>query len=369
MSSWKVIIIASAALSFALNGKQDYVQIPIPVPAGHVAEPVALNEQGQALVTDCAQSVPAQCAAILWTQRRGAVTVLFYQSGTAAQFKLNDWGQVAAIRAVNPPAQTVALWSPWDGWRDIARFPQGGASLTALNNLGVALGQTAQGAFLATRWLGAQFIPALAGNVTLKDLNDLGVVTGTIAVPCPPNSCSGGMGHAFRWTPWSGLEDLDQRSVFARPQSDGLSVNRFGDVAGIRFFPEPQHPFLRTDREGVRDINSLGRLNAFIVLNDHRELIGRYYYGTTVRSLFWSEKTGTVDIGTLGGITNYAQDLNNKGQVVGISSLQSIGPNNAYVWSQAAGITDLGSGSPIQINDDGLILGRGGPTGVCVWTR
>ncbi len=116
MSKWKVIISTAVALSFGANAKQDYVQVSIPIPAGHTAEPLALNEQGQALITHCDHSVPAQCAAILWTERRGSVAVLSYPAGAAGQFKLNDWGQVAAVRSAAPPAQTVALWSPWDGW-------------------------------------------------------------------------------------------------------------------------------------------------------------------------------------------------------------------------------------------------------------
>jgi probable HAF family extracellular repeat protein len=371
VSKWKVIISASVALSFAANAKQNYVQVSIPIPAGHVAEPVALNEQGQALVTHCEQWLPAQCAAILWTEKKGAVAILSYMSGAASSFKLNDWGQVAAVRTVAPPAQTVAVWSPWDGWRDIAKFPQGGVSITAINNLGVVLGQTAQGAFLATRASGAQFIQALGGSAALAGLNDFGVVTGTLDVPCPPNTCLGARKHAFRWTPWGGVQDLETRPLSLLPDSIGLAVNRSGDVAGVLYASGYQHPFLWTDRTGVRDLGPApGRVSGFAVLNDRRELIGWWIVGLSgIRSYLWTEKTGIVDIGTMGGVQTYARDINNKGQVAGDSTLQSLGPSHAFVWSDAAGFTDLGPGSAVKINDDGLILGRGGATGVCVWTR
>jgi len=178
--------------------------------------------------------------------------------------------------------------------------------------------------------------------------------------------------HAFRWTPWSGLQDLETRPILLGPSSIGLAVNSSGDVAGILFTPSSQHPFLWSERDGMRDLGPApGRLPEFAVVNDRREMIGQYILlGAGIASWFRSEKGGIVDIRTLGGTQTYAYGLNNKGQVVGRSALPGDNPPaNAFVWSERDGMTDLGRGRAVAVDDKGLILGEGGPTGLCVWTR
>jgi probable HAF family extracellular repeat protein len=363
-----ILILASVASPFAADAKENYIQISIPVPPGHSAEPIAVNAAGQVLAAHCNASVPADCAAIVWTERRGALTILSFTSGTASSFQLNDWGQVATLRTTAPPAQTIALWSPWDGWHDIAKFPQGGVTIAGMNNSGAVLGQTAQGAFLATRAFGAQFIPALTGDLTLAGINDSGVVTGALTLPCPPNSCLFTLKHAFRWTPLGGLKDLETRPIHLLPESVGLTFNRRGDVAGILYTPSSQQPFIWTDRDGLRDLGPPpGRLGGFAVVNDRRDLIGWWTQATCcIRSFIWREHIGFTDIGSLGGPGTYASDLNHNGQVVGYAVVP--GSINAFLWSDGA-ITDLGPGRAIQINDSGMILGKCGATGACVWRR
>jgi probable HAF family extracellular repeat protein len=357
--------------AIAAFGKQTYHSIPIPVPPGQVAEPLALNDQGQALVKRCTTAVSPECVVFLWTERGPSIEVFHFSGDTLGGFLLNDWGQVAAVRSVNPPQQTIVLWSQWDGSRDIATLPQGGVSIVALNNLGVVLGKTAAGAFVAARGLGAQFIPALAGNVEVRAMNDLGVITGALNLPCQPGYCLTTVAHAFVWTPWGGLRDLETRPPTLNPSSIGLAVNLKGDVSGNMYAGTSQQAFLWTQKDGRQVLSPApNRITEFRRINDHDEIVGQWYYGSAgIRTWFKSDKgISADDIGTLGGTQAYARDLNNQGEIVGYSSPPNGTPDHAFIWSARDGIADLGPGAPTAINDHGLILGKSGGNAV-VWTK
>jgi probable HAF family extracellular repeat protein len=77
-----------------------------------------------------------------------------------------------------------------------------------------------------------------------------------------------------------------------------------------------------------------------------------------------------IDLGTLGGSSSYATDINNHGAIVGWSQVAS-GVNRAFRWTAAEGMVDLGAlaghqGSrAISVTDDGRVLGVSGDDG---WT-
>jgi probable HAF family extracellular repeat protein len=80
-----------------------------------------------------------------------------------------------------------------------------------------------------------------------------------------------------------------------------------------------------------------------------------------------------VDLGTLGGRSSYATDVNNSGTVVGWSE-DAGGVNRAFRWTAADGMADLGTlpgdawSTAIRIIDDGRILGFSGASGTFVGT-
>jgi probable HAF family extracellular repeat protein len=77
---------------------------------------------------------------------------------------------------------------------------------------------------------------------------------------------------------------------------------------------------------------------------------------------FFYDGTATVDIGTLGGSTTNAVDLNNVGQLTGYSSLPS-GLEHAFVWRAGSGFVDLGTlpgaanSRAAAINNRGVVVG------------
>lgn len=80
-----------------------------------------------------------------------------------------------------------------------------------------------------------------------------------------------------------------------------------------------------------------------------------------------------VDLGTLGGRSSYATDINNSGTVVGWS-LDAGGVSRAFRWTAADGMVDLGAlpgdawSTAVSIVDDGRILGFSGASGSFVGT-
>ena len=94
-------------------------------------------------------------------------------------------------------------------------------------------------------------------------------------------------------------------------------------------------------------------------VNDSGEIVGASYTTSgTLNAYLYSNGT-MKEI----GVTGYAAGINDAGQVVGGMSFAPIG--HAFLWSAAAGVTDLGAGpapynygcSASTINDSGQIVG------------
>jgi hypothetical protein len=369
MTTNVIRVIAALALSSAAAARQ-FDRIPIPLPQGHVIQELAINQQNQALVTECDTATVPQCTAFLWIPgREGTRTILSYESGSYDHFLLNDTGQVAALRIQHPASavNTVVLWSDWDGWHEVAQIPTSG-TIRRFTNFGELLGTNERRIFYATRAFGLEYADAVQpdnppANFTVNDSNKHGILAGTLELQLPSCSTLHRVRHAARWAPRAGAQDLEPRNSpwnICVNESVGLATNLHGDVAGILYGPggHDQHPFLWTEKNGLQDLGqTFGRLGGRVLLNDKRELAGWWIVATAgIRSYFWSQSTEFRDIGYLEGIpgaswSTYAEHLNKHGEVVGRSG------NHAFFWSEKTGIVDLGLGSALQVNDHGLIRG------------
>jgi len=144
------------------------------------------------------------------------------------------------------------------------------------------------------------------------------------------------------------------------------SVNSRGEVVGNaqNTVPDPYPMFVADGtqtrafywKNGVmQDIGTLyGGTDAQAgVINEHGQVTGWSYINSipsvicapgsplTTGSFIWDKQSGMKDLGGLGGTCTLAQDINNRGQVIGGSALTGDSQIHPFVWDASTGITDL----------------------------
>ena len=224
-------------------------------------------------------------------------------------------------------------------------------------------------------------------------INDTGQVTGW--------ALATSFFHAFRWTDIDGEGDADPGEMVDLGTLDGNSsgahaVNANGQVAGWSqkkvplgaFTFQYEHAFLWSD---LNDNNAsdpgemidLGTLSGNSQhksygygMNDLGAVVGKSQSSTSSdHAFYWYDTDGNytadagemIDLGTLGGSTSQANDVNNAGQVVGSANNGS--QTMAALWSDTGGdgpdstdilgLGDLGGGwsEAKAINDGGIVVG------------
>jgi probable HAF family extracellular repeat protein len=235
-------------------------------------------------------------------------------------------------------------------------------------------------------------------------INNAGQVVGSSTTPTDENP------HAIQWDPVHGFTDLSKTTgaegIGESINNAGLVVGNYGDAAAI--YSGGTHQTLPSGLSTAYDVNNLGALvgstdtaiiNGFPVttinyghaflyqngqlsslgtlpgfggsaataINDSGIAVGNVFTmdssaNITAQHAVLGNSTGLVDLNTLisansGWTLNYARDINDVGQIVGLGTLN--GQQHAYLLSPTA------VPEPSNI---ALILGMG-VTGVTYWRR
>jgi len=187
---------------------------------------------------------------------------------------------------------------------------------------------------------------------------------------------------------WKNGEIKDLGTLEGGNESVASAVNSLGQVVGAaaNAIPDPSpmgasnfgwttetRAFLWQD--GImQDLGTLGGPDAVALLMNERGQIAGDSYTSFASSLYCAQigfplTTGAflwengqmVDLGSFGGTCTFAFDLNNRGQVVGASTLTGDLAQHPFLWDRGA-LADLGTfggnfGNAIANNDAGDVVG------------
>jgi len=198
---------------------------------------------------------------------------------------------------------------------------------------------------------------------------------------------------------WKNGEIIDLKTLpEGGYQSEANSVNSSGQVVGAALNTTPDdnsmeistfwlwggisppyryqtRAFIWDQENGMQDLRTLGGTDAqALLINDRGQVVGHSYINSTpsplctyplaTRSFIWEKQTGMVDLGSFGGTCTVATDLNERGQVVGSSNFKGDQSYAAFLWERGqlhrlGGSLGGNCAGAVAINEAGESVGFG----------
>ncbi len=193
---------------------------------------------------------------------------------------------------------------------------------------------------------------------------------------------SGNSGHAFRWTQMTGMVDLG--SLPGGNNSTAYGVSADGTVVvGVATIvigtTSYSHAFRWTQSGGMQDLGTLGGNTsvAYAVNADGTVVVGQADLSSGSRShaFRWTaagmvDLIGTPCVGTLCGLTSSAYGVSTDGTVVvgmATDNIQLTPDYHAFSWTQATGLVDLGTlggtdSVAYSVSDGNFVVGQSMPS-------
>ncbi len=179
------------------------------------------------------------------------------------------------------------------------------------------------------------------------------------------------------------LSSLNPTATGFDAYSTAYGINNSGQVVGQSIVPSidvfRSNAFRTAPNSAIAPAtDNLGTLggnsSTAYDINDSGQVVGesnKTIYGPNSRAFLWNSTSGMQDLGTLGGLSSVAYGINNPGQVVGSSetsisnSEQVVGEFRAFLWDSTSGMQDLGTlggfgSNAYDINDSGQVIGTAG---------
>jgi probable HAF family extracellular repeat protein len=237
---------------------------------------------------------------------------------------------------------------------------------TGINNRNVVVGTFSLSSshpfpgFGAFRWSPRQGFERLATLPNsmfslARDINDCNVAVGESA------------NHAVRWLAPNEVEDLGllPQRPGAPQTSQAFAINNLGHIVGFSTSVRGDgEGFFWSEATGMIGIGIGGGFFSFAQdINDHDVVTGALRFNDRQVAIIWTAANGIQELPGLGGNDSAGIAINNRGEVVGVTSLAN-GEPRGFLWSQRRGLVDLGQFPdgrvffPQDINEQGDIVGN-----------
>jgi len=189
---------------------------------------------------------------------------------------------------------------------------------------------------------------------------------------------------------WEKGQIIDLGTLGGGYESTAWTVNSRGQVAGdsLNLVPDPFNPAGTQERTflwqdgAMQDLGTLGGPDAGLIgfkgnveMNERGQVVAcsltSYNPGPLgvppVDPFLWDKEKGMLDLGSLGGTSGCAINLNNRGQVVGYSNLLGDTTTHPFLWDRGV-LTDLGTlggtfGFANWVNEEGEAVGAANTKG------
>lgn len=292
-------------------------------------------------------------------------------AGSSAQ-AINNAGVVIgnALHSYSPDGAAVyrAFMNNGSGMRDIGTLGGAGSYATAINDAGQVVGtaQTSSGEGRPFLYSGGTMTAlgtfgGIASGATA--INNSGYVVGFSYPPEDPDPDIDTGPRAVLYPPGDTIRTVGNLP-FPNPYSSAADINEDGDIVGYSgpFGPgdAPYYPFLFADGVMNRLDDIGGDFNAATALNDHGQVVGYVSLPNQLydrHAFLYADGVLTDLDGRTSPSYSIANDINNLGQVVGVSDalgaflyqgdgLQSlnamIDPSGGWYLENAHSVNELG---------------------------
>jgi len=153
------------------------------------------------------------------------------------------------------------------------------------------------------------------------------------------------------------------------PNSFPVGMNNLGEVVGYAdTYTRYSHAFLYTGSGPLINLGSFGgdySVSSAQAINDQGTVVGysdTSAGGSPEHAFLYTGNGPIQDLGTLGGAASEALDINNSGQIVGVSQVAG-GNDDGFLYSGNGPMVDLGPYRAILINDSGQVVANNGSAG------